>query len=123
VEDAIAIGGEGPGVLRFFEELRKRQPLAGVRVLAAPPADLIRAPVAHAPNSPGAHAPNSPGAHAPNSPGAHAPNSPGAHAPNSPGAHAPTLTILVGPNDARGAEDVEVSPPLFPPPDSGADSL
>ncbi|HYV47476.1 MAG TPA: enoyl-CoA hydratase-related protein [Myxococcaceae bacterium] len=138
-EHAIALGGEGPGVLRFFEELRKRQPLAGVRVLAAPPADLIRAPVAHAPNSPGAHAPNSPGAHAPNSPGAHAPNSPGAHAPNSPGAHAPnppgahapnppgahapTLTILVGPNDARGAEDVEVSPPLFPPPDSGADSL
>jgi len=90
-EHAIALGGVGPGVLRFFEELRKRQPLAGVRILAAPPADLIRGPEVHA--------------------------------PSSSGAHALTITVLVGPDDARGPEDLAVSPPLFPPPDSGADSL
>jgi enoyl-CoA hydratase/carnithine racemase len=35
----------------------------------------------------------------------------------------PDLTILVGPDEARRPEEIEVSPSLFPPPGSGADSL
>ncbi|HEY8208272.1 MAG TPA: enoyl-CoA hydratase/isomerase family protein [Myxococcaceae bacterium] len=92
-EHGIALSSAAPDAARLFGELRERQPLTGVRILPAPAA--------------GSRAARAPG-----------PTSP----PDPIEEQGRSVTVLVGPGEARAPEDVEVSPPLGAP-SAAADSL